>query len=212
MKRLCPCLLAATILSVPALVAAETVYVTDQVAVALRADVTPGAAVVKTVATGAVLELLERSGSFAKVRDSDGIEGWIETTALAVQPPAAVQLKALRAELERTRAQLVNAQMQLDKARSAPKTSPEVEQLAAELAAARAQLADAQAELKKQAESRAAVASARPEPAPEPATAAGFSFLWLGIAFAMLAIGFVGGIVWVRESIRRRMGGMYLRI
>ena len=39
-----------------------------------------------------------------------------------------------------------------------------------------------------------------------------FSYLWLGISFAMLGIGFVAGVKWLRESIRKRSGGMYLRI
>jgi hypothetical protein len=36
--------------------------------------------------------------------------------------------------------------------------------------------------------------------------------LWLGVSFAMLGLGFVIGVVWLRESIRRRSGGMYLRV
>jgi hypothetical protein len=39
-----------------------------------------------------------------------------------------------------------------------------------------------------------------------------FSYLWLGISFAMLGIGFAAGVKWLRESIRKRSGGMYLRI
>lgn len=200
-------------------VAAETLYVTDQITVALRADAAPDAAVLKTVSTGAALELLERSGSFAKVRDNEGTEGWVEATALAPQPPAAAQLRTLRAELERTRVQLVNAQTQLDKARAPPAASPDAAKLKAELAEARDQLAATQAELNKKddeiaalAVSAAAAAAQAPPPPPERAAETGFSLLWAGIAFAMLGLGFVGGIVWVKESIRRRMGGMYLRI
>jgi len=40
----------------------------------------------------------------------------------------------------------------------------------------------------------------------------GFSLAWLIVSFAMLIIGFVAGVIWVRESIRKRMGGMYLRV
>jgi hypothetical protein len=54
--------------------------------------------------------------------------------------------------------------------------------------------------------------------APPPVTPAaantgfGFSYLWLGISFAMLVIGFAAGVRWLRESIRKRSGGMYLRV
>lgn len=212
------------LLAGPVLALGETAYVTDQVTVELRADVTPDAPVVTTVSTGAALEVLERVGSFARVRTNDGMEGWIEDTALMRQPPAAAQLRSLRTELERTRAQLVNAQAQLDQAAGAASRTQEAEvaKLRNELAAARQQLADAQAALKKKDEELVQLAAAAqrqpppieslPQPLPPQPAPSRFSFLWLGISFAMLVIGFIGGIVWVRESIRRRMGGMYLRI
>ena len=214
-------------LLVTGIASAETMYVTDQLTIGLRADVTPDAAILKTVSTGAPLEVIERNGSLVKVREPEGVEGWLEATALSAQPPAAQQLKTVRSELERTRAQLITAQTQLDKVRSAPAASPEMDKLRADLAKARSQLAETQAELKKREEEIAAAAAAPAptpapavvpaatvvaEPPPETAPEAEFSFLWLGIAFAMLLVGFVGGIVWVKESIRRRMGGLYLRI
>ena len=219
---------------------AETMYVTDQVTVGLRADVTPAATVLATVSTGAALEILERNSSFVRVRDANGIEGWVEATALAPQPPAAQQLKSVRAELDRTRAQLANAQGELGKARAAP--AADGDKVQAELASTRVQLGKLQSDIKKKddeiaaataardtavketAALRAAVAheaaargSAAPAPGLPPQVAdskpkSGFSFLWLGIAFAMLVLGFIGGVVWVKESIRRRMGGMYLRV
>jgi len=219
---------------------AETMYVTDQVTVGLRADVTPAATVLATVSTGAALEILERNSSFVRVRDANGIEGWVEATALAPQPPAAQQLKSIRAELDRTRAQLANAQGELGKARAAP--AADGDKVQAELASTRVQLGKLQSDIKKKddeiaaataardtavketAALRAAVAheaaargSAAPAPELPPRVAdskpkSGFSFLWLGIAFAMLVLGFIGGVVWVKESIRRRMGGMYLRV
>jgi hypothetical protein len=40
----------------------------------------------------------------------------------------------------------------------------------------------------------------------------GFSLGWLLVSFAMLGIGFFAGVRWLRERIRRRSGGMYLRV
>lgn len=207
-------LISAYVISVAAL--AETAFVTDQLTVGLRADATPSSAAIKTVTTGTILEIIERAPGVAHVRDPQGAEGWVDASALSTQPPAGVQAKSLKAELERTRAQLVQAQTQLDKSRTAG-TGPvpaEVEQLQTELAAVKAQLVQSQAELKKSSERASQETPVAREPAdPERAVSGGkFSFLWLGIAFAMLVLGFVGGVVWVRESIRRRMGGLYLRI
>ena len=50
-------------------------------------------------------------------------------------------------------------------------------------------------------------------PPPSPcAETAGFSYGWLALSFAMLILGFVSGIVWLRERNRKKLGGMYLRI
>lgn len=225
---------------------AETLYVSDQVTVALRTDVTPNAAVLGTVSTGAALEVLERNGALVRVRVANGVEGWVEETALTSKPPATQQLKSLHAELDRARAQLANAQGELEKMRAAPK--PDTGKTEADLAGARAQLGKLQGEIKKKDEEIAAVTATRdaaaaardaavkeaaalrsavareaareaaspaapgtPQPAEYPKES-GFSFIWLGVAFAMLVVGFIGGVIWVKESIRRRMGGMYLRV
>lgn len=197
----------------PQAILAETLYVTDQVTIAIRADTSPTAPVVKTISTGAALEVVEHGQGLVRVRDAQGAEGWVEAAALLTQPPAAAQTKSLRAELDRTRAQLVQAQTQLDKSRATSATA--VEPLQAELAAVRTQLAQAQADLQKSEERAQAetVAAADPSaPLPAPAEAGAFSWVWAAVAFAMLLVGFFGGVVWVRESIRRRMGGLYLRI
>jgi SH3 domain protein len=204
---------AAMLLAAPLVAAAETAYVSDRVTIPLRAAATADAAVIANLSVGASVEVLEHADAYARVRDADGIEGWVDAALLSTQAPAAQQVKALRAELDRTRNQLVAAQTQLDKSRTAP--APDGEKTQAELAAAREQLEQAQAEIKKQ-EQELAAANRRVAEASAPAAAAegksGFSFVWLAVAFAMLVLGFIGGIVWVRESIRRRMGGLYLRI
>lgn len=84
-----------------------------------------------------------------------------------------------------------------------------------ELAKTRALLAQAQAQLAKAQAANPAPPATQTSPAASPApadAAGGFSLAWLIVSFAMLIIGFVAGVIWVRESIRKRMGGMYLRV
>ncbi|MEJ2106145.1 MAG: TIGR04211 family SH3 domain-containing protein [Acidiferrobacteraceae bacterium] len=38
------------------------------------------------------------------------------------------------------------------------------------------------------------------------------TIVWLLVAFAMLVVGFVAGVIWLREVNRKKLGGMYLRI
>ncbi|MBI3898812.1 MAG: SH3 domain-containing protein [Gammaproteobacteria bacterium] len=202
-------LLAAAVLA-PTAVFAETVYVIDRLTVPLRAEPTATAAILATADTGDALEVIGRDGVSVQVRDSHGVEGWIEASLLLPQPPAAAPLKLLRAELERTRTQLVAAQALIDQGHMT--TAPSTEALQEELTAARAQLARTRAELTQRDMALAGASPGVVPPVPTAPAASRFSLIWLIASFAMLVIGFIGGVIWVRESIRRRMGGMYLRI
>lgn len=182
---------------------AETLYVAERMRIGLRAEATETGAVVKTVETGTPLEAIERVENFVHVRDPQGTVGWAEARYLTPDAPARLQLVKLQEDLARSRSQTAEAQAQLKKAQTA----------AAEQAATIKTL-----------EQEAADKPVLPPPAtPAPIASppvgktskdAGFifSYLWLGISFAMLGIGFAAGVKWLRESIRKRSGGMYLRI
>ena len=188
-------------------VQAETVYVVDRFSVPMRVTPFEGSPDVKTVESGTPLELLQRSGGMVRVRDRQGAEGWIETQYVSASRPAHMQLGALQAELAKTRAQMDEALAQLKQAEEA-------------LAAEHAKNAELQKALGEHGTSGPTEEDERQKAAEPDSTAAantiaaqfGFSFLWLGIAFAMLIVGFIAGVLWLRESIRRRSGGMYLRI
>jgi len=179
---------------------AETVYVAERIRIGLRAEVVETSAVVKTVETGTPLEVIERFDKLARVRDPQGTEGWIEARYLTPDPPARLQFTKLQEDLAKSRTQAAEAQAQLKKAQSTL-----------------AEQAEKIKELEKNAADRPAAApaaiKATPPVTPNVANAgSGFSYLWLGISFAMLGIGFAAGVRWLRESIRKRSGGMYLRV
>lgn len=156
----------------PLAASAETVYVIDKLQVGLRAEHDAASPVVKTIETGAALEVLGRNERFVHVRDKSGTEGWVETRYLGPEVPARTQLARLQDELNKTRAQLAAAQARPKAPVAAPVTVDP---------------ADTEAEYE-------------------------LDYVWLFVALGMLAVGFAAGILWHRESIRRRMGGMYLRI
>ena len=167
---------------------AETAYVTERAPVVLRSALAEGSPIVKTVDGGAALEVLERAERFARVRDAQGVEGWIEARLLIATPPARAQLERTQAELAKARADLAAAQTQIG-------------QLETKLAQAPA-LAEAP---------KAAPAPPAPVPAPS-VEDDDFPWGWLVLAFAMLWLGFGAGIVWLRERHRKKLGGMYLRV
>lgn len=199
----------AVTVALPLTAMAETVYVIDRLVVGLRSDITESATIVKSVESGAVLEVLERDDTRMRVRDPQGVEGWIDARYVSTQPPSRTQIAELQAEIKRLRAAAGSAVK--------PDSGPRLAQLESELGQATTKLAQAQADLE---QTRAALAEARRAPAEQrpaavPTAAAvnrGGVLVWVVVGFAMLGIGFIAGMVWVRESIRRRMGGMYLRI
>lgn len=181
---------------------AETVYVAERLRIGLRAEVVETSAVVKTVETGTPLEIVERFDKLVRVRDPQGTEGWIEARFLTPDPPARLQLAKLQEDLARSRAQATEAQAQLKKAQSAL-----------------AEQTNKIKELEKAAGDRPppvppAPVVVKPPPVIPAAAHDGFrlSYPWLGISFAMLGVGFAAGVRWLRESIRKRSGGMYLRV
>jgi Bacterial SH3 domain len=183
---------------------ADTVYVAERIRLGMHAEAADASPVVKTVESGAALEELERLDNYVHVRDPQGVEGWIEARYLTPEAPARLQLTKLQGDLAKTRAQATDAQAQLKKAQAAmAEQAQKIKTLEKEIA-----------------DKPAPPASAIPAPPPA-APPVGkipkeggfiFSFLWLGISFAMLGAGFAAGVFWLRESIRKRSGGMYLRV
>ena len=201
-------LAALAMIAVVSVARAETLYVAERMLVALRAEASDTGPAVKTVETGAPLEVLERQDRFVHVRDKQGSDGWVEARYLTTDPPARMQLAALQQELTKSRVQTTDAQAQLKKAQAtvaeqAAKIT-ELEKNAAEKAAVPPPIAPAPAP--------APVVTAKPDVKTPAERDFQFSFVWLAISFAMLGIGFAGGVLWLRESIRRRSGGMYLRV
>lgn len=153
--------------------AGETVYITDKIHIAMRVEAAKDSAVVKTFASGAALEVLQRGEAFSQVQDATGAQGWIENRYLVPEPPAATQIPKIQAEL--LQAQTALAQ---EVARAAQTPAPPM-----------------------------TVPTAATPPADDTPT-----YLLLALSFAMLILGFFGGMWWLRERYRRRLGGMYLRI
>ncbi len=206
MKNYSRLLMSLALLGAAAAIHADTVYVAERIRLVMRAEVDESSPAVKTIETGVPLEVLERVERFAQVRDPQGTVGWIEARYLSPDPPARARITKLEDELAKSRAQTNEAQAQLKKAHTA---------LAEQTAKVK--------ELEKEISEKAAVISASTSAPPTPGArfpsgnssnegGFSFSFLWMGISFAMLGLGFAAGIKWLRESIRKRSGGMYLRV
>ena len=185
---------------------AETVYVAERIRIGMRAEVVETSAVVKTIETGVPLEVVERLDGFVRVRDPQGIEGWLEARFLTPDPPVRLQLAKLQEELTKNRGPTAETLAQLKKAQAT------VAEQALKIKALEKEVADKSSVPPAAAPTPAAPASAPPVGKISKDAGFGFGYLWLVISFAMLGIGFAAGVKWLRESIRKRSGGMYLRI
>lgn len=182
------------LLGFPLTALAETVYVKERQTVALRDGVTPEAQSLKNVATGVSMEVVERTATHIKVRLDDGAEGWIQAALLTSEKPTAFRI--LAAETRQKQAET------------------EAAKLKAESIKLKAEIGKLQARLSQQpspAEPAAAPESAEPEPAVKNGPFR-VNLLWIAISFAMLVIGFVAGVAWLRERTRRKLGGMHIRV
>lgn len=242
MKNYSRLVMSLALLGMTAAAQAETVYVAERIRLNMRAEIEETSPIVKTIETGVPLEVLVRADRFAQVRDPQGMVGWIEARYLTDESPTRIRVVKLEEELAKSRAQTTELQAQLKKSQAAlaeqsakPKDfdkatdsgmTATINDLQAQLKKSQAALTDQTArvkELEKAILEQAAVISAStsatsassariPSGNSSKDTGFSFSFLWIGISFAMLGIGFAAGIKWLRESIRKRSGGMYLRV
>jgi uncharacterized protein YgiM (DUF1202 family) len=189
-------LAAASLVFVVSKVRAETAYVSDQLVLNVYTEQNQQGQRLATLHSGARVETLATSADFTQVRLPDGTTGWVKSSYLTTDEPAAVRLKQLQEELDRSRATTPAL------AEAAAKS--ELERREHELADRQAQLKDKEAELDAALATRVPGAGAAP-PAQPHTRGAG---LWLGIAMAAAALGFWGGYATLARRVRRKFGGL----
>ena len=95
----------------PVLVQAETQYVTDRLVITVRTGESSEYQVIKTLATGARVEVLEKSDSgYSRIRTEDETEGWVRSQYLIPEPTARERLNGIKTELKETKAEFSKLQ------------------------------------------------------------------------------------------------------
>lgn len=100
-------------LSLPDYTAGETAYLTDQFQAGLHEDKSVDSPIVKTIPSGAALEIIKREKSFTYVRDAQGISGWIDNSYLVGKAPVNQELEKLQSEKENIEKKLDAANKQI---------------------------------------------------------------------------------------------------
>lgn len=172
---------------------ADVVYVTDELRLGLyRGEDTAGRAM-KTLVSGARLDVLERSLMSIRVRTEDGDEGWVKTAFVVTSEPARRRVASLEALQEETAARL--------SAREA-----DVTELAARIETLDAALLEAQSGIRDLPSLQAENAELKAELA---ASGTRVPLWWLLLAALLsLLLGAFLGYVWLDRRVRKNFGGI----
>lgn len=170
---------------------AETTYVIEQLVVGVTATAEADSERIGQVKSGDKLEVLEREGDETHVKLSNGKDGWLKTSYLTSDPPLQARLTERTAEVEKLK-------------KEGDQLKQDVTRLNGELASARAA-------------HNATSDAPPPPPAPvhetvflrEPERQSSTSWpVLLGVAAAMLLVGFVAGWRTLDRRIRQKYGGL----
>ena len=176
--------------------AAETAYVTDSLRLGLHAAPDTSDRAFENLISGTAVEVLERNPNYARVRLTDGREGWVKATFLVTLKPAAARVAELETEM-----------LSLQEAAAAAKTA----QAAAEQDLARhtaeLQAKTGSAETIQETVERLQQENLAHEERLE-AYRRSLPIRWVIPALVVVLVaGFLAGLWWLDALIRRRHGG-----
>lgn len=183
-------LLAGALLAAAPFLAAEPLYVIEQLVVGVSSTPDESGERIATVRSGDRVEVLERLDDQARVRLGNGTEGWVKIAYLSAEVPLRRQLAERARDLESVRTELSRAERELADARAdaararPPVTAPDP--AAAVLVAAERPLFPARA-------------ASGPRP----------TWAWVAVGCVLaLAAGFAIGWRVLDRRIRRKYGGL----
>ena len=99
-------------LCIPTIAAAETMYVSDQLLITLRRGKSTEHKILKTLKTGAPLEILERveGDEYVKVRLQSGEEGYVLSQYLTSDTPKPILISRLKKKVQEIQKQLAQGE------------------------------------------------------------------------------------------------------
>lgn len=84
------------VFALPVARATEVSYVIDKLLVGVHRDDDLNSAIAKVLPTGTKIDVLARKGELAKIKDPEGIVGWVDSAYLMKDPPAASLVEQLK--------------------------------------------------------------------------------------------------------------------
>ena len=184
------------VFAMPVAWAQEIAYVTDILRLGIHRAQDTSDRPIRNLVSGTELTVLERTTNYARVRASDGTEGWVRSAFIVSDKPAQLRVAEVTADLEAARLALAAAEEAKTEAETS--TSRLNQELMTKIAAADA-VQDRLSSLEEENATYGALVDRYRGSVP---------LLWVAGA---LVVVFVGGVVsgtwWLDRSIRARFGG-----
>ncbi len=182
-------------------------YVSDKLVLNVYAEPDSASARVATIETGDAIGEIETSGSYVRVRLSDGREGWVGASYLTAEMPAAARLRELQGGQKAAAAA------------AEKKAADEIQRLKNEAAALQSQLAELRAAGTPKAAEAAPIQATipakadehqdEPQPTTRPATdSRNTAWIWPLALVGAAGVSFLVGYQALARRIRKRYGGL----
>lgn len=183
--------------ALPLSVAAQTVYVTDNLRLGLHEAEDTSGRPFRMLESGQEMEILSRDRNYANVRLPDATEGWVKNAYLVEEKPAKLIVAEITAERDALAAELAATRESF----AAPAAT--IEALQAEVAQAEGRISDAQSQINDlQAENQAYAGLKEQYRGSLPLS-------WVAAAIIVCLIaGVLLGMWWVDRQSRNRHGGI----
>lgn len=181
----------------PAVAAADTAYVTDNLKLGLHAAEDTSGRAFRTLDSGQSMEVLIRAGNYANVRLPDGTEGWVKTAYLVNDKPAKLIVAETIAERDSLAAEL-------DEAKQAfAEPAATIDRLRQETSSLTAQLESVESERLALEKENASIQGMKDR------YKGSMPLSWVGGAtLVCLIAGLLGGLWWADYRSRKRHGGI----
>jgi len=127
---------------------AETTFITDKISVELFSSTFQRGVLVTTVNSGAIVEVIETDGDYAKIRTPDGQEGWLHGKYLSTEKPTQVSYLQLMAKHKQLQEELQQLQGQLKNSAEVDKEKAVLGKIRSDLGQAKKTIGSLESQLK----------------------------------------------------------------
>ncbi|MEM7281626.1 MAG: TIGR04211 family SH3 domain-containing protein [Pseudomonadota bacterium] len=175
-------------------------WVTDQLQLGLHRNSDTSGSAFKVLVSGTELTVLERNRFYARVRTTDGEEGWVKAGYLLSNKPAAARVMEVEKSNSELSDSLQKTQTDLDEANAAlSKIQAAADDLTVQVSENSSVMSTLQTENQDFRNRLKAYKGSLP-------------LSWVALSLGlMLAVGFIGGLKWEDHQSRKRHGGIRVR-